>query len=161
MGLLEDTAESVNALRDAYTVNLQHTNKAREQLIADGVPPAMILHVLEGIAALKLISHWYAVRHGEWKDEKLDHKTMSAKLLRVHSDVSNALEKGLWNTDSTSLPYRRGEEVNLADALIRICDLACARKLELAGTLIERLAYNATRHDRSAAGHAEPGGEAS
>jgi hypothetical protein len=38
-------------------------------------------------------------------------------------------------------------EVELADAVIRIADLAGALGLDLAGALIDKLAYNAKRPD--------------
>jgi len=38
-------------------------------------------------------------------------------------------------------------EVELADAVIRICDLAGYLKLDLGGAIDEKLAFNATRPD--------------
>ena len=45
------------------------------------------------------------------------------------------------------LPHRPSVEVELADALIRIFDTAGAMGLDLAGAVIEKLAYNQQRAD--------------
>lgn len=58
------------------------------------------------------------------------------------------------------LPHRPMLEVELADAMIRILDLAGGMKLDLAGAMLEKMKYNATRVDHTAAARLAPGGKA-
>jgi NTP pyrophosphatase (non-canonical NTP hydrolase) len=51
-------------------------------------------------------------------------------------------------------------EVELADALIRICDLAGAMQLDLGGAVREKLDYNATRADHKFEARTAEGGKA-
>lgn len=68
-------------------------------------------------------------------------------LCLVHSEISECLEgvrKGLMDDH---LPHRRMEEVELADALIRIFDYAAGHGLDLQGAYEEKMAYNSRRAD--------------
>ncbi len=68
-------------------------------------------------------------------------------LALVHSEVSEALEGYRKNLNDTHLPNRLSVEVELADALIRIVDLAGYLNLDLGGAYAEKLCYNAQRKD--------------
>jgi len=96
---------------------------------------------------------------GWWKSEGMDLSVeikrssmlagalVAQKLCLIHSEVSEAMEghrKGLMDD---KLKHRTMIEVELADAMIRICDLAGALGLDLGGAIEEKLAYNATRAD--------------
>jgi hypothetical protein len=50
-------------------------------------------------------------------------------------------------------------EVELADALIRICDLAGAMDLDLGGAVAEKLLYNQSRADHKPENRALEGGK--
>jgi NTP pyrophosphatase (non-canonical NTP hydrolase) len=65
----------------------------------------------------------------------------------IHSEVSEALEGVRKDTADTHLPHRKAVEVELADAMIRIFDLAGQMDLDLAGAILEKLAYNQQRAD--------------
>lgn len=85
---------------------------------------------------------------------------VAQKLCLVHSEISEAMEghrKGLMDD---KLPHRPMIEVELADALIRICDLAGAMDLDLGGAIAEKLAYNAQRADHKPEARAAAGGKA-
>ena len=57
------------------------------------------------------------------------------------------------------LPHRDMREVELADALIRIFDLAGAYDMDIGGALAEKMAYNARRPDHKPAARASAGGK--
>lgn len=68
-------------------------------------------------------------------------------LMLVVSEVSEAMEGHRKNLMDDHLPHRSMFEVELADTLIRIFDLAGAHKLDLDGAVMEKLAYNKNRAD--------------
>ena len=82
------------------------------------------------------------------------------KLCLIHSEISEAMEghrKGLMDD---KLPKREMLEVELADAVIRICDLAGALDLDLGGAIADKLAYNLQRDDHKLAHRRAKGGKA-
>jgi NTP pyrophosphatase (non-canonical NTP hydrolase) len=68
-------------------------------------------------------------------------------LCLVHSEISEACEGVRKNLADDKLPHRSMFEVELADALIRIFDIAGAHNLDLGGAVYEKLNYNAKRED--------------
>lgn len=82
------------------------------------------------------------------------------KLALIHSEVSEALEGERKNKMDDHLPHRRSAEVELADAMIRICDLAGAMGLDLGGAMAEKMAYNAKREDHKIEVRQQNGGKA-
>ena len=57
------------------------------------------------------------------------------------------------------LPHRAMFEVELADAVIRILDLAGGLELDLGGAIMEKLAYNQKRADHTREGRLAAGGK--
>lgn len=93
-------------------------------------------------------------------DGRLGKALVAQKLCLVHSEISEAMEghrKGLMDD---KLPHRPMIEVELADAVIRIADLAGALGLDLGGAIAEKLAYNATRPDHKPEARQAAGGKA-
>ena len=68
-------------------------------------------------------------------------------LCLVHSEISEAMEGHRKNLMDDKLPHRKMFEVELADALIRILDIAAGFKLDLGGAYVEKMAYNRVRED--------------
>ena len=84
---------------------------------------------------------------------------VAEKLALIHSEVSEAMEGARKNLMDDKLPHRKMIEVELADALIRILDLAGALHLDLAGAIQEKLAYNAVREDHKVENRKAEGGK--
>ena len=68
-------------------------------------------------------------------------------LCLVHSEISEAMEGHRKNLMDDHLPRRKMLEVELADAVIRIFDIAAGLGLDLGGAYAEKLEYNKTRAD--------------
>jgi NTP pyrophosphatase (non-canonical NTP hydrolase) len=68
-------------------------------------------------------------------------------LCLVHSEISEAMEGYRKNLPDDKLPHRQMFEVELADALIRILDIAGKFNLDLDGAIKEKREYNAKRED--------------
>lgn len=69
------------------------------------------------------------------------------KLMLVVSEVAEAMEGHRKGLADDKLPHRPMIEVELADAVIRIADLAGALGLDLGGAIAEKLAFNSSRPD--------------
>jgi NTP pyrophosphatase (non-canonical NTP hydrolase) len=68
-------------------------------------------------------------------------------LCLVHSEISEAMEGHRKNLMDDHLPHRKMIEVELADAVIRIFDIAAGLGMDLGGAYAEKLEYNKTRED--------------
>jgi NTP pyrophosphatase (non-canonical NTP hydrolase) len=80
-------------------------------------------------------------------------------LCLIHSEISECLEGVRKNAMDDKLPHRRAEEVELADALIRILDYAGGFGLDLAGAFAEKMTYNQQRADHSHEHRRQAGGK--
>lgn len=122
--------------------------------------------VAEGIEATQQLCHFLASRSGWWTDlqtgepKRLDQVNIGEKLMLIVSEVAEAMEGDRKNLMDDKLPHRKMIEVELADALIRIFDLGGFLKMDLAGALIEKLAYNQQRADHKIANRLAAGGKA-
>lgn len=74
-------------------------------------------------------------------------RNVGEMLCLVHSEISEALEGHRKNLMDDKLPHRPMIEVELADAVIRIFDIAAGLGLDLGGAYEEKMAYNAVRAD--------------
>ena len=85
---------------------------------------------------------------------------VAEKLCLIHSEVSEAMEGARKSLPDDKLPHRSMIEVELADAIIRIGDLAGALGLDLGGAIAEKMAFNAVRPDHKAENRTAEGGKA-
>lgn len=145
--------------------NLCHT------LEISGIPYAAQISLIEGVTNLQNMCYYLSKRSGWWTVldsvsgtpaamiDPCDPNVFSCKIALIHSEISEALEGGRKDKMDDHLPDRKSEEVELADAVIRIMDLAGARGLDLAGAIIEKLAYNQSRPDHKPENRAAAGGK--
>lgn len=68
-------------------------------------------------------------------------------LMLTVSEISEAMEGHRKNLQDDKLPNRKMIEVELADAMIRIFDIAGGLELDISGALFEKLEYNKNRED--------------
>lgn len=118
-----------------------------------------------GVADMQAVCHTLA-RNAGWWDR---HEAMAAagfetesfvtKHDLIHSELSEALEGLRKGKNDDHLPHRKAVEVELADAVIRIMDLAGAMELDLAGAIVEKLAYNLQRADHKTENRNADGGK--
>lgn len=116
------------------------------------------------INQLAELTHALNRQVGWWNEydempEKYRKHFIAGKLALVHSEVSEGLEgfrKGLMDDH---LPHRPMVEVEMADAIIRILDLAGAMGLDLGGAVAEKLYYNTQRPDHKLENREKDGGK--
>lgn len=119
----------------------------------EGVTPESLDSLRIGTTDLVALCHYLASRSGWWTDRvtgqrvTLDKVNVAEKLCLIHSEISEAMEGHRKNLNDDHLPHRKMLEVELADAVIRIGDLAGYLGLDLGGAIVEKLAYNQLRQD--------------
>lgn len=76
-------------------------------------------------------------------------RNMGELLMLCVSELSEAMEGHRKNLMDDKLPHRKMIEVELADALIRILDIASGFHMDLGGAYEEKMAFNAFRKDHT------------
>jgi hypothetical protein len=151
---MKTTKEIAGPLNEERAKHLPITEDASLFLENLDVPRRHVYGIGAGIAALVLVSHHLADRSGWWDEynampEEYRKHFIAAKIALVHSEISEGLEGFRKNEMDQHLPHRRAIEVEFADAFIRMGDMAGALGLDIAGAIIEKLAYNQQRKDHT------------
>lgn len=97
---------------------------------------------------------------GQPHSAKEQHDKIPLRLCLIHSEISEALEGARKNRADDHLPARSNFEVELADATIRIFDLAGSLGINLGDVIAEKMAYNAKRADHTPDARRGAGGKA-
>jgi len=153
MSLLESAVRALDGIVEQEHVGIEEC------------PYRAVEHTFDGLQAAQALCHFLAKSSGWWEEfetmpEEFKLLWIGTKVSLIHSEASEALEgfrKGLMDTH---LPHRKAAEVELADVLIRTLDLAGGLGLDLAGAVMEKLAYNQQRADHKPETRAAAGGKA-
>lgn len=121
---------------------------------------------------LQFFSHGQAKEHGWWTNlqtgedltgtgyPKVKPKfNVGEKLMLIVSEVAEAMEGDRKSQMDDKLPHRLMVEVELADAVIRIADLAGGLGLDVGGAIAEKLAFNQSRADHKIENRRHLGGK--
>lgn len=120
--------------------------------------------ILSGINTAVRICHQRAQAIGWWDDydgapDHLKPALLAGRQMLMVSELAEAMEALRKDRKDDHLPNRKGEEVELADAVIRIFDYAGKRGFDLGNAILEKMAYNLARADHKPENRKKEGGK--
>ena len=110
----------------------------------NGVLPEQ-LETLQAAQHLTDMCHGLAAQAGWWDDAYK--RNVPTLLMLCVSELAEAMEGDRKGLMDDHLPTRPMLEVELADCLIRIFDMAGGLGIDVAGAMLEKLQYNTNRAD--------------
>ena len=116
----------------------------RQELDAD------LQYVAYSLTGVVQRCHADANNAGWWTDietGKAANRNVPEALMLIVTEIAEACEAHRKDLYDQHLPKRKGIEVELADAVIRICDLAGGLNLDIGSAVAEKLQYNRSRVD--------------
>lgn len=116
---------------------------------------------INNIIMLTNLCHSIAAGCGWWHNNKGEalYRNFGELIALIHSEISEALEGDRKSKQDEHLPQYTSVEVELADALIRIFDLAGAMNLRLGFAFVDKLIYNMNRADHKIENRMAEGGK--
>lgn len=93
------------------------------------------------IKELAVEVHQNAVDKGFWEKER----NVGEMIALIHAELSEALEADRDDLMDDKLTHRKGLEVEMADAFIRILDFCEGMGLDLEGAVREKIEFNKNR----------------
>lgn len=109
----------------------------------------------EAVTLLRDVCFGLALDAG-WHSKPREKGTMIAL---IHSEISEALEGARKDLKDDHLTDRLMEEVEMADAVIRIMDYCGKYNHDIGGAIIEKLFYNTQRADHKLENRDKDGGK--
>lgn len=99
-------------------------------------------HIMEeALRSLQIEVHKTACEKG-WHDTPNE---VGTDIALITSELSEGLEADRHDAMDDHLLSRKGLEVELADAIIRILDMAASRNIDVVGAVMEKKRFNKTR----------------
>lgn len=118
--------------------------------------------VARGFRQVQFHAHRLSKEAGWWDNVETDDQLASiipTKLCLIHSEISEAMEGHRKGLPDDHLPQHSMFAVELADAVIRIGDLAGRCGIDLGPIIAEKMAYNSVRPDHKREVRAQAGGK--
>lgn len=106
---------------------------------------------------LTAICHGVARESGWWSSTT--ERDVPRLLMLCVSELAEAMEGDRKNLMDDKLVHRKMLEVELADTLIRVFDMAGGLGLDVAGAMAEKLEFNASREDHKPENRAKSDGK--
>lgn len=102
---------------------------------------------------------WSHLSSGAMMSPAEVHAAVPTKLMLIVSEIAEGMEGHRKGKMDEHLPWRQSLEVELADAVIRIGDLAGALGYDLGAAIAEKMHYNAHRPDHKIEARRSDGGK--